>query len=91
MGIFSIFGEAFSDLKRYRRAQAEYERNLKNTRCIGACKQEGNTIYVYDVNGNYMSHIGGLLIGYTQQSITVKDSSGATTLYDMDGNIIRIL
>lgn len=46
---------------------------------------------VYDVNGNYMSHIGGLLIGYTQQSITVKDSNGATTLYDMDGNIIRIL
>lgn len=86
MGILSLFKEAFSDLSKYQKA--EMERKL--SRCIGACKQDGNIIYVYDTDGNYVSNINGLLVGYTQQSVTVRDS-GNTLVYDIYGNYIRSL
>jgi hypothetical protein len=53
---------------------------------IGSAKQDGNSVIVYDENGNYKFQKDGTeLIGYTSSTVTVKDSVGASITYGSDG------
>lgn len=54
---------------------------------IGAVKQDGSSIRIYDENGNYKSTIPAYdgLVGYTATTVSVKDGS-STRIYDEDGN-----
>lgn len=56
---------------------------------IGSVKQDGNTVIVYDENGNFKFQKDGYeLIGYTSTTITVKDCIGNYQTYDSNNQFL---
>lgn len=54
-------------------------------RMIATAKQESRQVKVYDEKGNFMFSKTGELVGYTANTVTVKDGSQNKT-YDNKGN-----
>lgn len=53
---------------------------------IGTAKQDGNSVLIYDEDGNFKFKKDGTeLIGYTSSTITVRDCNGAAITYDSEG------
>jgi hypothetical protein len=53
---------------------------------IGMAKQQGTNVMVYSVTGSFMFNKTGTLVGYTSNTVTVKQ--GATTyVYGNHGEI----
>lgn len=42
---------------------------------IGFAEQKGTTVYVYGLNGGYIWHRVGTLLGYTSNTVTIKHGS----------------
>lgn len=57
---------------------------------ISYVKQSGSTIYVYDENNSNIFIKNGELVGYTSNTISVKQGS-TTYVYDETGRNIRVL
>ena len=53
---------------------------------IGSAKQQGTNVYVYSETGGIMFNKTGTLIGYTSNTVTVKQG-GTTYVYSEHGEI----
>lgn len=42
---------------------------------IGYAEQKGGTVYVYSPSGGYIWHRVGTLVGYTSNTVTIKQGS----------------
>lgn len=51
-----------------------------------AKQTSGDSVEVYDENGNYKFGKSGELMGYTASTVSVRTSSGNIEVYDDDGN-----
>ena len=53
---------------------------------IGMAKQQGTNVMVYNESGGFMFNKTGNLVGYTSDSVTVKQG-GTTYVYGVHGEI----
>ena len=53
---------------------------------IGMAKQQGTNVYVYSETGSFMFNKTGNLVGYTSNTVTVKQG-GTTYVYGEHGEI----
>lgn len=53
---------------------------------IGSAKQQGTNVYVYSETGGFMYNKTGTLVGYTSNTVTVKQG-GTTYVYGEHGEI----
>jgi hypothetical protein len=53
---------------------------------IGSAKQQGTNVMVYNESGGFMFNRTGNLVGYTSNSVTVKQG-GTTYVYGERGEI----
>jgi|LauGreDrversion4_2_1035121.scaffolds.fasta_scaffold2220186_1 hypothetical protein len=63
---------------------------MNTPKAIGHCKQTSNShVTAYDTSGHFLCQIGGRLVGYTAQTVTVIiDSLGRTSTYSADGRFL---
>lgn len=57
---------------------------------ISYVKQEGNTIYVFNENNTNIMIKNGELVGYTSETISIKQGN-TTYVFDEKGSNIRVL
>lgn len=60
--------------------------NLVRNRMIGIAKQQGTNVMVYSETGSFMFNKTGNLVGYTSNSVTVKQG-GTTYVYGEHGEV----
>ena len=60
--------------------------NLVQICMIGMAKQQGTNVMVYSVTGSFMFNKTGNLIGYTSNTVTVKQSA-TTYVYGEHGEV----
>ena len=56
---------------------------------IAAAKQQDSNVpqvYVYDSKGHYMFSVNGVLVGYTADTVSVRQSTGQIYIYDSNGH-----
>jgi len=53
---------------------------------IGMAKQQGSNVMVYNESGGFMFNKTGNLVGYTSDTVTVKQG-GTTYVYGIHGEI----
>lgn len=62
---------------------------------IGAVKDNGNSVEIYDENGSYKASIwlipGDSLAGYTGSSVSIKKENGSIEIYNEDGQYQRTI
>ena len=55
------------------------------TKQIAVAKQNGNSVEVYDEEGNYLFARSGELTGFTATTVAIKNGS-SVEVYDADGS-----
>ena len=55
---------------------------------IVAVKQINKKVWVYNEKGNILFNRYGELMGYTSNTISIKNNTGAIIVYDDKGNIL---
>ena len=53
---------------------------------ISTCKQDGNSVRVYDERGSLMVSRMGILVGYTTDTVSIKQGS-RVCVYDTRGSL----
>ena len=64
--------------------------NLVRNRMIGIAKQQGTNVMVYSETGSFMFNKTGNLVGYTSNSVTVKQG-GTTYVYGEHGEVKSVM
>lgn len=60
--------------------------NLVQNRMIGMAKQQGTNVMVYSETGSFLFNKTGNLVGYTSNTVTVKQG-GTTYVYGEHGEV----
>ena len=66
--------------------EVAHDTNLVQNGMIGMAKQQGTNVMVYNESGGFMFNKTGNLVGYTSDTVTVKQG-GTTYVYGIHGEI----